>query len=570
MHRYPFTQQLRRNLPIIAFTLITWTGANGQSSYVPLNEDYYHRVDRYEVRLGRVTPEIFTSLKPYKRSDLVAYLDSLQARGVAFDSRADQFNLEYFQIDNWEWTRSEARTSRKPFLRHLYKNKADLLFADQPDFDIHVNPVLYLGIGADSRRDRETFVNTRGLEIRGMIDRKLGFYTYFTENQAVLPSYVQDYVDDTYSPHPVIPHEGFWKDFKDDGVDFFQARGYLTFEATKHINLAFGHDRFLVGNGYRSLSFSDFGPPVLFLKGNLKIWKINYLFLVNRMTADVVKNGSDRYPQKFTAFHHFSINIGKKVNLGLFEAVAFNAEDSVGATFEWSYLNPVIFYRAIEQQSGSADNAMLGVDMRWMVVPGISLYGQFMLDEFKLDEAKAGDGWWANKYGAQLGAKYVDVVGIDNLDLQLEANWVRPYTFSHYTDYSSYSNYLQPMTHPLGSNFNEWVGIVRYQPVPRLNITLKSFFATVGRDDIGTNWGGDILKNNSTREYDYGNKIGQGVENRIMFLDFTASWMFRQNVFIDLKQTFRQSESALTFYNNNTSLTSLAFRWNIPQRLYDF
>jgi hypothetical protein len=36
------------------------------------------------------------------------------------------------------------------------------------------------------------------------------------------------------------------EEFKDGkGVDFFQARGYISFEATKHINLQFGHDRFL-------------------------------------------------------------------------------------------------------------------------------------------------------------------------------------------------------------------------------------------------------------------------------------------------------------------------------------
>lgn len=559
-----------RNLLIVSLIAFSAAGTRGQSTWLPLNEDYYHRLGRYEVASGKVAPEVFTSLKPYKRNDAVAYLDSLPPRGVAFSSRSDAFNREYLLVDNWEWSRTEARISRKPFMKYLYKNKADLLFADQPDFDIHVNPVLYLAGGLDSRQDVATFVNARGLEIRGIIDRKLGFYTSFTENQAVLPSFVQDFMNDSNSPHPVIPHEGFWKTFKDNGVDFFQARGYLAFNATKHIDLSFGHDRFQVGNGYRSLAFSDFGPPVLFFKGNLKIWKLNYAFQLSRMTADVVKNGSDRYPQKFAAFHHFSINIGKKVNLGLFEAVVFNAEDSSGGSFEWSYLNPVIFYRAIEQQNGSADNAMLGLDARWMVVPGVSVYGQFLLDEFNLDEVTAGNGWWANKYGAQVGFNYVNVAGISNLDLQAEANWVRPYTYSHYTDYGNYSNYLQSMAHPLGSNFNEWVAIVRYQPLPRLSLTLKSFFARTGRDDAGENWGGDILKNNSTRENDYGNTIGQGAENRIAFADFTASWMLKHNVFVDFKQVFRRSESALSYYNTDTSLTGLAFRWNIPQRLYDF
>jgi hypothetical protein len=40
--------------------------------------------------------------------------------------------------------------------------------------------------------------------------------------------------------------------------------GYISFNATKHINFQFGHDRQFWGDGYRSLIWSDFGPPVLF------------------------------------------------------------------------------------------------------------------------------------------------------------------------------------------------------------------------------------------------------------------------------------------------------------------
>jgi hypothetical protein len=46
--------------------------------------------------------------------------------------------------------------------------------------------------------------------------------------------------------------------------------------------------------------------------------------------------------------------------------------------------------------------------------------------------------------------------------------------------------------------------------------------------------------------------------------------MLKHNLFIDASQIIRKSECDLPFYNNNTSVTSVALRWNIPQRLYDF
>jgi hypothetical protein len=270
------------------------------------------------------------------------------------------------------------------------------------------------------------------------------------------------------------------------------------------------------------------------------------------------------------SFHHASINIGKKFNLGFFESVVFTPRDSVnGNTFDLSYLNPVIFYRAIEQQNGSSDNALLGLDFKWNAIKGISFYGQAVLDEFVLSEITSDRGWWANKYALQAGVKYIDVAGISNLDLQLEYNMARPYTYSHNTS-SSYSNYSQSLAHPFGANFNEWVAIVRYQPLPKLQLTAKTFLIKTGRDATGQNWGGDILKSYVTRQNDYGNTIGQGNRNEVLFFDLTASYMLKHNLFIEGKQIIRKSDSDLASYNNNTSLTSLTVRWNIPARTFEF
>ncbi|HEY8510361.1 MAG TPA: hypothetical protein VIL31_00285 [Cyclobacteriaceae bacterium] len=548
------------------------TVASGQSNYAPLNDDYYHLLDRYEIRAGRVFDEIFTSAKPYKRSDIAHYLDTVASLGL-FESQSDAFNNEYFRNDNWEWARPETNESRKPWFNTFYKKKSDLFYVDQPDFDLHVNPVLFVGVGTDSELDEPVFYNTRGVEVRGMVDHKVGFYTYFTDNQARLPSYVQQY----QSQYWVIPHEGFWKRYGNGGVDFLQARGYITFDATEHINVQFGYDRFFYGNGVRSLILSDFPPPAFFLKGAVKVWKLNYVFSLSQIKADAPgsANGSGvnfmGNPNKFTAFHHLSLNIGRKVNIGLFESIIFSTDDTTGTgEFEFSYLNPIIFFRAIEQQNGSSDNVLLGLDFKVNAIRDISFYGQLMLDEFLLENLREGSGWWANKWALQLGAKYIDALGISNLDLQLEGNLIRPYAYSHNTSFGSYSSFLQPMAHPLGANLKEVIGIARYQPLPRLTLKGVASITHVGRDDVDENWGGDILKLNNTREREYGNEIAQGNLNKIYYLSFTASWMARHNLFIDGHFVARRSKSMQTIFDNETYLASLALRWNIARRDYHF
>lgn len=521
-------------------------------------------------------PELFTTVKPYKRSAIIAMVDSLQARENVFQSEADQYNLAYLRNDSWEWSRAETSVSKKPFWKELYKKKSDFFYVDEPNFDLHVNPILYLGVGKDSRLGTSTFYNTRGVEIRGMVDRKIGFYTSLTENQAQLPLYAMEY--GSLYGYNIVPHQGFWKGYKSTGVDFFEARGYLDFSISKSIWMQFGHDRTYIGTGYRSLIFSDFAPPSQFLRANVKVWKLNYLFQLNRMVANNYNTNQQRYPDKYMAFHHLSINIGKKFNLGVFESVVFSPQDSVnGGTFELSYLNPVIFYRAIEHQNGSADNVILGFDWKWLMAPKVSFYGQLALDEFLLKEVTAGNGWWANKYALQGGFKYVDAVGIANLDVQLEGNVVRPYTFAHKNDFTSYSHFLQPIGHPMGANFYEVATIIRYQPMPKLALTFKGSYTRTGRDQPAStatvppvSMGQDINKSYNLRPEEYNNKIAQGIDNKIMFGDLQVSYMLKHNFFLDLRQTFRNSSSPDPAFNNNTSYTSFAVRWNIAARNYDF
>jgi hypothetical protein len=126
------------------------------------------------------------------------------------------------------------------------------------------------------------------------------------------------------------------------------------------------------------------------------------------------------------------------------------------------------------------------------------------------------------------------------------------------------------LAHPLGANLNELIGVVRYQPIHRLNIIGKLILVETGRDDASTNWGGDILKINTTRQQSFNNEIAQGFSNTITFANLTMSYMLKHNLFAEAMVLVRNSKSDLAFYNQNSTITSFSIRWNIPQRLYDF
>ena len=162
--------------------------------------------------------------------------------------------------------------TKKPVLKNFYTSPANLYEVHVKDFDLVINPVIQVTVSKEKDNSESLFQNTRGLTLRGRIANKIGFATYLTDNQERLPFYVRDFV----SARKAVPGAGFYKDFKTTGYDYFDARGYLTFNVTKYIDVAFGYDRNFIGNGYRSLLLSDVGNSNLFLKLNTRIWKFNY------------------------------------------------------------------------------------------------------------------------------------------------------------------------------------------------------------------------------------------------------------------------------------------------------
>lgn len=556
---------MSRNYLLGCFFLFSGCFSWAQSTFVPNNKDYYHLVNRYEIKKGTLSTDIHTSFRTYKRKNVALFADSIKR-----SSKSDEFNREYLINDNWEWADNHTNTGRKPFLKYFYRSKSDLFNVDTKSFDLHVNPVLHFNYGNETASSDAPYINTRGVELRAMIDRKVGIYTYIGENQARFPQYVRQNI----MANGAVPHEGFWKGYDNNAVDFFTVKGYVTFNATKSIDLQLGHDNLFIGNGYRSLLLSDYSPSFSFVRINTQVWKFKYTNVYGQMTAKARGNasgtfGTGGFPNKYIALHHLSINIGKKINLGLFESIIFGKEEN--NNYELKYLNPVIFYRALEQQNGSADNALVGMDLKWLILPKISLYGQLILDEFKIDDLRKGNGWWGNKYGVQAGLHYVDAFGVSNLDIQGEFNVVRPYTYSHGTMYNNYTHYQQPLAHPNGANFKEVIGIIRYQPIPRLNIIAKGIYNIYGADSTNTvNWGGNIFKDYRTKVQEYDNEIGQGKKNTLLFMDLTITYQLKHNLFIDVSQVLRKNESELEVQNQNTSFTSLALRLNISKRLHDF
>jgi len=115
-------------------------------------------------------------------------------------------------------------------------------------------------------------------------------------------------------------------------VDFFTVRGYIDLQASRHINLQFGHDKNFIGNGILSMFLSDISNNYFFLKLTARVWRLNYTDLFVELVADAPFTpfstlggslGTTRFPKKYMALHHLSVNLSDNLNIGLFKATVF-------------------------------------------------------------------------------------------------------------------------------------------------------------------------------------------------------------------------------------------------------
>ena len=567
----------KRSAIYLALALFFPSTASTQPTTLPLHSPGQHIIDRLTIR-NRAASPIHPEVLPYSRRDAIALALQIEAKDSSI-SKAGRRDLQYLFDDNSEWimacdsSGTRVRRNRKPLLGLFYRTPANFFEVNTPAFHLRANPMLNFAAGKEQDDAEMIFTNQRGLEVRGDVDGRVFFYTSVLESQARFPGYVNQWI----SEFQAVPGAGFFKDYQSEvfnirnGYDFNLANAYIGGNVTKHIGVQFGHGRHFIGNGYRSLLLSDVGNNAFYLKLSTQIWRIHYqnLFLeLNPVSTAVPRPANSVLPKKYAAIHYLNFKLKPNLAFGFFEATVFNRNDR----FEFQYLNPVILYRTVEGMIGSPDNVLIGFDGRWDVLRHFRLYGQVMIDEFLFSALYNPEekGWWGNKFGWQAGLKYIDAFGADHLDLQLEYNHVRPFTYSSFDSLNSYTHYNQPLAHPRWANFKELVFLARYQAMPRLSLTGRVIWSASGDNPTGGNYGANPLMSNNSRIADYGNFTGQGVKSTTWFAAFDASWQFYHNIYLDVKALFRRKDSADDLRDLETQLFSFGVRMNMWNRDFDF
>ena len=521
---------------------------------IPFSHSYY---SQFDAELNQVGSNNHTASKPYTYAEVSKYYD---------------LTLENQKL---------LKTKTSWWSRKLWNENTVEIQGEGYWFTM--NPIFDLQVGkSDPSKSNYTYVNTRGIQIRGGLGEQLNFTSTIYESQGRFADYFNNYANSIKPAggNPaIIPGIGIAKEFKTDAYDFPLAEANLTFTPSKFINLQLGYGRNFIGDGYRSLLFSDGASPYPYFKINTNFWKIKYTNTYTWMKDVRPEVTVDRtYATKYVANHYLSWNVTKRFNLGLFESVVWSNQNNRG--FDVSFVNPIIFYRAVEFASSSrSGNALLGLTTKYKFNSQVNFYAQFLLDEFSLGEVKNQNQSWKNKFAYQVGLKYYNAFNINNLLLQVEYNHIRPYVYSHSEVLTNYGHNNQSLGHNWGGNAKELLAIARYHK-GRYFADAKLTYGIRGLDlDTATdtnNYGGNIYKDyDEIRPYDTGVKIGQGNKTTIVIADLQAGYLINPSTNLKvfgslIYRNFTPTTATDLIKKETTTWFSLGLRCDIFNWYFDY
>jgi hypothetical protein len=340
---------------------------------------------------------------------------------------------------------------RKLFYEHLIISKSD-------KYKIIINPVFDFRYNKSTADNITGFLNTRGFSVFGKLDQKIWFNTGFLENQGVFPSHINEF----YSTYLVIPGYSRIKPYQDNGFDFASAWGNISFKPISTLTFSLGTDRMFIGDGYRSLLLSDFACPFLYFKTSFRYGNLGFNHIITQALNPNLNNIMDLdgnwglnniYPGKLISYNYLTWNIRPYFQLGLFEAIIFDATEQ--KIWNTTALNPVPYLNTSIYGFNDVNNSLAGLNLMYQNSRYGILYSQILIDNPDFSGKN-------NRLAWQLGYKNFSLFSLENLFVQMEYNHVDVLCYTHHIPQQHYGQFNQTLAHPAGHGFDELVFITKY------------------------------------------------------------------------------------------------------------
>lgn len=180
-----------------------------------------------------------------------------------------------------------------------------------------------------------------------------------------------------------------------------------------------------------------------------KIWVFSWDVLYGRLNTEF--SNSNRISRHISGHKLSGLFINERLLFEFGEQIIYTGENR---GFELMYINPGVPYvfAAYENEDLNVDgynndNGMIFVDFRWIQNPGLSFYGEFILDDYQLDDTDV-----QNMLGYKLGLD--GAINLLNRQITFETEYTQidSWTYIHHGQFTTLQNRGHAIGYPYGSD----------------------------------------------------------------------------------------------------------------------
>jgi hypothetical protein len=531
-------------LPVLL--ILACTLAFSQRELVPVSNPVYEFLLRQELR-GTI-PGFQWGMLPLSRGEIASYLDSLHRRTIAGERLpgADDAKLRDLRLEfSYDSRRTLDQSSsiipgfdfsgifddaRQKYL-YAYADSTSSVFVDGfADWSYRAG---------NNQTPAPHFVSLGeiGIRMRGTLFDRLGYF--IQASNGVLFSGSKEFAREE-------PRLRANAQFNRDENFFDFTNGYLRYDAD-WLSITVGREQLLWGMGFQDRAvLSGNSVPFDFAKIDLRSNSVHYSFLHGSLVgADT--NGKT-LAAKYIAAHRLEFNAGKRVRIGLNEAILYYNQP-----VSFAMLNPLIFMTSAElstelpNSGDDAHNSLIWVDLEVMAARNLRLFGSFLIDDIKFSTINAKDYTRnTNKFGWQGGALWNDALTVPGLVLSAEYSRINPFVETHWTNANSYTNWNLPLGEQLRPNSDEWRFRADYAVTNRLLLSGQLCFQRTGENIVDPasgrvifDSGADIL--HGENHLVHTNYFLQGNRVNTTLASFSAHWEPIRQYFLEVNVNGQKS-----------------------------
>jgi len=513
--------------------------AFAQRELVPVSNPVYEFLFRQELR-GAIHGFQWGML-PMSRKEISGFLDSLQRRVAAGDPLpgADNAMLRDLHVEfSYDLHRTIDSSSslipgfqlsgifdddRQKYL-YLYSDSTASVFMDGfADWSYRVG-------NSETPEPHFASLGNIGIRVRGTLFDRMGYYVQASNGVMFSGSKAFALQDPRLQANAQFNRDENFFDF---------TTGYLRYDAD-WLAVTFGREQLLWGMGFQDRAvLSNNTVPFDFAKIDLRSNSVHYSFL----HGSLVGADSNGYTlaAKYIAAHRLEFNAGKRVRIGLNEAILYSNQP-----ISFTMMNPLIFLTSAElstempSTASDAHNSLIWVDLEVTPVRNLRLFGSFLIDDMKLSTISASDPTRnTNKFAWQLGLLWHDAL-VPGLLLSAEYSRINPFVETHWTNANAYTSWNLPLGDQLQPNSDAWRFRADYAVTNRLLLSGQIQFQRTGENivdpatgEIIYDAGSDFL--HGENQLAHTNYFLQGNRVNRTLASFTVTWQPIRQYFLDVK-----------------------------------